>query len=371
LLVGAGLLAKSFLKLMQVDPGFKADQVLTMQLSLPSSNYKEEFQLINFYRGLFSRLETIPSVQSAGMVNDLPMSGVNINGEFLIEGDRKGYSNFRVVSPGYFNAMGIPLIKGRTFTDQDRENSTAVAVISQSVAAASWPNEDPIGKRIKSGMDNRYETWNTIIGVVGDVKHAGLAGKNAADLYVNYTQHPSRAHDMTIVVKSNGDPTSLVSSVRTQVNAMDSSLPVTFQPMHQVLSNSVATRRYNAMLLGSFALVALVLSVMGIYGVMSYAVSHGTREIGIRMALGAQSGQVLKLIVSQGLTITVIGIGLGVIGALGLTRLMSTLLYGVTTTDAPTFLVVSGLLTLVALVACYIPARRATAIDPMVALRCE
>jgi putative ABC transport system permease protein len=373
LLIGAGLLIKSFWRLLEVDPGFNPENALTMQVSLPSSEYKQEHQTVDFYRRLFQRIESLPGVESAGMINNLPMGGVNINGPFQIEGeaDMRGYGGFRVVSPGYFRAMGIPILRGRAFTEEDNESATAVAIISQRIANATWPDEDPIGKRIRSGMDNRPDVWMTIVGVSGDVRHSGLDVNTTAELYVLYMQRPWRARDMTVIVRTTNDTANIVSALRSEVGAMDRSLPLSFERMEQVFSRSVANRRYNMILLGAFAVAALLLSVLGIYGVMSYTVTQNTREIGVRMALGAQARDVLKLVVGHGLALALTGVAVGVVIALGLTRLMSSLLYGVTATDATTFVIVPAVLVMVALLACYLPARRATKVDPMVALRYE
>ena len=380
LLIGAGLLMKSFWRLMQTNPGFNPEHVLTMQIALPQSEYKEEQQVVAFYQQLLGRAGSVPGVEAAGMINNLPLGGVNINGGFEVEGrarEQGGYGGFRITSPGYFQAMSIPIIKGRAFTEADNESSLPVAIISERVANATFPGEDPIGKRIRSGMDARSltdaiaERWMTIVGVVGDVRHSGLEGKASSELYVPYMQRPRRAFEMTVVLRTGVEPASLVPVMRGEVRAINKNLPVEFEPMERVFEKSVAGRRYNMLLLGTFAALALVLSVMGIYGVLSYTVSQNTREIGIRMALGAQSRDVLKMVVSQGMTLTMIGVSIGLLSSFALTRLMTSLLYGVTATDPLTYAVVSALLLAVALLACYIPARRATKVDPMIALRYE
>jgi putative ABC transport system permease protein len=381
LLVGAGLLIKSLWRVLEVNPGFRADNVLTMEVSLPQSEYTDGNRRIAFYRQLFERVKTLPGVEVAGMVNNLPMGGVDINGQFGISGrprDQFGYASFRVIGPDYFRALNIPLIKGRYFTEQDNEAAEPVAIISQSVAEASFKNEDPIGQRVLSVNDaftreefEQQEHWPKIVGVVGDVKHFGLERRNSADLYVCYMQRPRRTGDMTVVVRSKGETTNLASAVRQEVKAIDKNLPVSFGAMEQVFARSTANRRYNVILLGVFAALALLLAVVGIYGVMSYAVTQSTREIGIRLALGAQSRDVLKLVLGQGLVLTLLGVGIGLAGALALTRLMANLLYGVTATDPMIFTTVSLLMVIVALIACYVPARRAMKVDPMVALRYE
>jgi putative ABC transport system permease protein len=374
LLIGAGLLARSFWRLLHVNPGFDSENVLTMQISLPESEYKEDQQTIAFHRQLLERLQSVRGVEAAGIINNLPLGGVDINSYVWKEGDPEqkpsSSTGFRVVSPDYFRAMNIPLLKGRMFTEQDNESSAPVGVISERAAEATWPGEDPIGKRLQSRNDNKEE-WTTIIGVVGDVRHRGLDQRASADLYLPYSQRPFRATDVTVVMRTALDPNSIIPAVRQEVQSINKNLPVEFEPMAQVFGRSVAPRRYSMLLLGAFAALALLLSLMGIYGVLSYIVTQNTKEIGIRMALGAQPVDVLKLIVGQGMVLTLFGVGLGVLGAFALTRLMSSLLYGVTATDPFTFVVVSALLMAVAILACYVPGRRATRVDPMIALRYE
>ncbi len=381
LLVGAGLLIKSFWRVLQVSPGFNPEQVLTMQVSLPSSEYKEASRKINFYRQLFEQARSLPGVESAGMINNLPTGGVDINGMVMVEGrtqEQSGYGGFRIVSPDYFRAMNIPVIKGRTFTEQDSETSQPVCVISQRLAETTFPNEDPIGKRVVSTNDNvtrddanHPERWPVIVGIVGDVRHFGPEKRSSADLYVSFAQRPTRIGDMTIVARTKGDPASLTVSLRQSVQAIDKNLPAKFEVMEDIFARSTANRRYNVILLGVFAALALLLAMIGIYGVMAYTVNSNTRELGIRIALGAQSADVLRLVVGQGLVLTLIGVVLGLAGAFAFSRLMSTLLFGVTATDPLIFSVVPLLLVIVAVLACYIPARRATKIDPIVALRHE
>ncbi len=374
LLTGAGLLVKSFWRLLQVSPGFRTDDVLTMRLSLPEDAYKDDAQTVNFYRALFERLQSVPGVERAAMVNNLPMAGVDINGSFEIEGrpgDHSHGAGFRIVSPGYFDALGIPVLHGRAFTEQDDERAAPVAVVSERVARATWPNEDAVGKRIRSGMDNRSDVWMTIVGVVGDVRHAGLDARPSADLYVPVAQRPHRARDATIVVRTSSDLSALAPVIREQVRSIDRNLPVSFESMGQVFSRTVADRRYSAWLLGAFACVALLLSLVGIYGVMAFAVAQHTRELGIRVALGAQRADIYRLVFGQGLTLAAAGVGLGLVAALALTRVLAGMLFGVGAHDPATFALVSLLLVCAALAACFFPARRATRVDPMIALRCE
>jgi len=380
LLVGAGLLIRSLWRVMQINPGFDPEGALTMQVSLPESEYGGSSRKIAFYRQLLERLKSVPGVEAVGMINNLPMGGVDINGQFGVAGrpqDQYGYAGYRVVSPDYFRTMNIPLRKGRYFTDQDSESSEPVAIVSQRVADTFFRSENPLGQRVLSVNDasreefDRAEKWPKVVGVVGAVKHFGLESRDSADLYVCYAQRPRRIDQMTVVARANVEPAALAPALRQEVKKLDADLPVSFEVMEQVFARSTATRRYNVILLGAFAALALLLAVIGIYGVMSYAVSQSAREIGIRMALGAQAGDVLKLVVGQGLLLTLIGVGAGVAGALALTRLLANLLFEVTTTDPLTFVGMPVLLVSVALVACYIPARRATKVDPLVALRHE
>ena len=380
LLVGAGLLIKSLWHVMQVPAGFRPEGLMTMHISLPDSAYDVDAKKIAFYQQLLERLKTVPGVETAGMVNNLPMGGVNLSGQLSIAGrpeDQYGYTNFRVVSADYFRALEIPLLKGRLFNDSDNESSEPVAIISQRVAETSFKNEEPLGQRVLStndvspGEDKQIEKWPKIIGIVGDVKHFGLELRNAADLYVYYKQRPRRIGDMTVAVRTNREPAAIASTLREQVKTIDAHLPVSFEAMDEVVARSTAYRRYNVILLSAFAALALLLAVIGIYGVMSYAVTQSTREIGIRLALGAQKRHVLKLIVGQGLILTLVGALIGMVAALALTRLMTSLLFGVKPTDPITFIFVTILLTAIGLLGCYLPARRATRVDPMVTLRYE
>ncbi|MCI0490618.1 MAG: ABC transporter permease [Blastocatellia bacterium] len=374
LLIGAGLLTKSFWNLLQVDAGFDPEQVLIMRMSLPSSEYREGHQTAGFYREALFLISSLPGVEAAGAINNLPLAGVNLNGQVEIEGkpDERGSAGYRIVSPGYFSAMSIPLIKGRMLAEQDNENAPPVALINRSMADRSWAGEDPIGKRFRTGgMDSKRDIWVSIIGVVGDVKHRGVDAEARPEYYLPYLQRPGRAREMTVAVRTSGDPSAMVSAVRGQVQAVDKNLPVSFEEMQQVFSGSIADRRYNMLLLGAFAGAALLLSMMGIYGVMSYAVSERTQEIGIRQALGAGRIDILRLIMGRGIVLAVAGVIAGLGAALAVTRLMAGLLFGVSATDPMIFVAVSALLILVALLACYVPARRATRVDPMVALRYE
>jgi putative ABC transport system permease protein len=378
LLVGAGLLIRSLWRVMQINPGFDPEGALTMQVSLPESEYGGSSRKIAFYRQLLERLKSVPGVEAVGMINNLPMGGVNINGQFGVAGrpqDQYGYAGYRVVSPDYFRTMNIPLRTGRYFTDQDSESSEPVAIVSRRVADTFFRNENPLGKRVLSVNDasreeyDQAEKWPKIVGVVGDVKHLGLENSDSADLYVCYAQRPRRIGDMIVTLRTNVEPAALAPALRQEVKKLDANLPVSFEAMGQIFARSTATRRYTVILLGAFAALALLLAVIGVYGMMSYAVSQSAREIGIRVALGAQRRDVMKLVVGQGLVLTAIGMAIGLSAAFALSRLIAGLLYDVSAADPLTFAGVVGLMMFVALLACYFPARRATRIDPIVALR--
>src|SRR5262249_16823522 len=380
LLVGAGLLIKSLWHVTQIDPGFNPEGVLTMQVSLPESEHGGNTRKIAFYRRLFERLKSVPGVEVAGRLTDLRMGGVDINGQFAVAGgpqDQAGYASYRVISPGYFRAMNIPLRTGRYFTEGDSESSEPVAIISQRVADTFFRGEDPLGKRVLSVNDASQEEFGQvekcpkIVGVVGDLKHFGLENRNSADLYVCYAQRPRRIGQMIVAVRTNGEPANLAAALRREVKALDANLPVSFETMGQVFARSTADRRYNALLLGAFAALALLLAVIGIYGVVSYVVSQGAREIGIRLAVGAPARGVMKVVVGEGLVVGGIGVAIGLSAAFALTRLIAGLLYDLSATDLFTFVSAAGLPLFVALLACYFPARRATKIDPIVALRRE
>ncbi|MFP5265264.1 MAG: ABC transporter permease [Blastocatellia bacterium] len=372
-LVGAGLMIKSFMRLSEVDPGFEPGNVLTMQVALTQGKYPDAIQRVNFFRQLIHRLEALPGVRAAGTISQLPMSGQNNDTRFFIEGkpdDRNNptYANSRVASPDYFRALGIPLLKGRYFSEADSETTPKVVIISESFAREFFPGEDPIGQHI--AIDNGDEWKGEIIGVVGNIRHNGLAVEPWREMYVNQYQAP--IGETNLVVSAGSDPAALTSAIKGEVQAMDKDVPLyAVRSMERLVSESVAQPRFRTLLLTIFAAVALVLAAVGIYGVMSYYVTQRTREIGIRMALGASSKDVLRLVVGQGMALAVSGVAVGLAGAFLLTRLMASLLYQVSAGDPATFAVISITLTAVALLASYIPARRATKVDPMVALRYE
>jgi putative ABC transport system permease protein len=375
LLVSAGLLLKSFMRLQTVNPGFESDNLLTMRVALPGRKYSEEYQRIAFFRQAIERINHLPGVESAGAVSFLPFAGPGSATGFTIEGrptpapGQGPVTDVRVMDINYLRTMNIPLLKGRVFTEQETTEQRHVVIINETLARQYFAGEDPLGKRVTVNMSDK-PVPSEIIGVVGDIKHVSLDTPVKAMVY---WPHPELAHtSMTIVVRTQGDPATIAAAATREIQAIDPDQPVSdVRTMQQLLASSVARARFNTLLLGLFAALALVLASVGIYGVMAYSVVQRTKEIGIRIALGAQSRDVLKMIVGHGMMLTLVGVGLGLTGALILTRLMSSLLFGVSTTDPLTFIGVSLLLSAVAFFACYIPARRATKVDPMIALRYE
>ena len=377
LLIGAGLLINSFLRLRNVDPGFRSDNLLTMKFDLPLPKYMEFEKRSAFYSDLVQRVGAVAGVKSAAITTNLPLyrqgnsMGVSIEGQPPLPPGQENVVVTRTISPGYFDTMGIPLLRGRQFTDQDTAKTPNVAVINETMARTYWPGEDAIGKRIGAGRVERPEDWIQVIGVVKDVHQFELTAAPRPQMYLSYRQgdfFPPR----DLVVKTDVDPASLAATVRKTVWEIDKDQPVSnIRTMDEILSDSIARQRFSMLLLAIFAGVALTLAAVGIYGVMSYSVAQRTHEIGIRMALGAQTGAVLKLAVGYGMKLVAVGVVAGLVAAFALTRVMSTLLFGVTATDPVTFTVISLLLILVAAIASYIPARRATKVDPIIALRYE
>ncbi len=379
LLAGAGLLIRSFHRLNQVDLGFKPDNLLTMRMVLPLPKYRDPEARRAFYDELFRRLNEIPGVEAAGINTRLPLSTSGMKFSFSVEGrtmpsdSNLPFALYRVVNPDYFNAMGIPLQRGRVFDTRDTAAATPVFVINRRLAEQYWPGEDPTGKRLKIGPVDGPNQWATVIGVVGDVRQAGLYGEQLAELYAPYAQERrSWMSPRDLVVRTNGHAAALAGAVREAVWQVDKDQPVSnIRTMDEVFAATVSRERFQTLLLGLFAALALALACVGLYGVISYAVAQRTHEIGIRMALGAQAGDVLKLVLRQGMTLTFVGLVFGIAGALAVTRVMTDLLFGVTATDSVTFISVAALLILVAFLACYVPARRATKVDPLIALRYE
>jgi predicted permease len=375
LLIGAGLLTRSFLALLKTSPGFNPDNVLTMNLVLPGAKYKEEPQRASFYRELAQRVQALPGVEAAAVVNYLPLGGANSSDDYLVEGAAEaapGQENdgrYRVCSPDYFATMGIPIIKGRGFTEQDKAGAPPVVIVNETLARKHWPGADAIGKRIRFYGPLDKAPWMEIVGIVRDVKHE-LNLPVTPEYYLPHAQDSWNA--MVLVARTKVEPGSLASSMRQQVWAIDKDQPVfDVRTMQEVRSLSVTLYTFSSVMLGIFAGVALLLAAIGIYGVMAFNVTQRTHEIGIRMALGARAPDVVKLIVKHGMMLALIGVVIGVAGALALTRFMEKLLVGVQPTDLLTFSTLSFCLLLAALLACYIPARRATKVDPLVALRYE
>ena len=375
LLAGAGLLVRSFVRILEVDPGFRPEGVLTMRVSLPDAKYSKPEQISGFYRDLLGRIQSLPGVESAGAVSALPLTNQN-SGTVTVDTQAVPFdkttpeADWRPVTPGYFKAMGIPLIRGRYFSDDDSESSPPVAIVDETMAETYWPHEDPIGKRIHTGGRMATRPWSTIVGVVRHVRNRTLEARSRVELYWPEAQRPYSS--MALAVHTSGDPMSLATTVEKEVLAVDAEQPVyRVRTMTEVMSDSVARRRLALVLLAVFSGLALVLASVGIYGVSAYWVTQRQQEIGLRMALGARPGQVLGLVIGQGMSLILAGLGVGLVGALVLTRWMGSLLFSVRPSDPLALGGAALLLTGVALIANYVPARRATKVDPMAALRYE
>jgi len=374
LLVGAGLLVKSFLRLLQVDPGFRTESVVTMEMS-PAEFEGEDSarRRASFYQQLIEQAGALPGVTAIGGVNGLPMTGQGANGQFLIDDNEalKGYGEFRVASPGYFDAMGIRLLRGRFFDQTDGPDTQQVALISEALARRHFQNLDPLSHTIQYGnMDGDLRLLR-IVGVVGDVREYGLDEKIGTTVYVHYLQRPRQSWNFAVVVRAQVEPESLVPALRNVAQSLNRDVPVNFRTLSQIFSSSLDRRRFSMSLFGAFAFAALLLAALGVYGVTAYAVSQRVPEIGVRIALGAQAPDVLRLIIGQGMKFVLLGVAVGLAGALALTRLIAHMLFDVSATDPGAFAVVAALLVAVALMACYIPARRAAKVDPLIALQCE
>ena len=392
LLVGAGLLINSFLKLRAVDPGLKPGNVLTMNITLPRQKYAKSEQVISFHRQLLEQVAAVPGVETVGSVTALPYGGSTNSFGYTIEspvsGDQTTSIISQLASAHFFRAIGIPMLGGREFNEGDVDGAAPVVIVSDALAKRFWPDQEPLGRRIKWGNKEFGSPWMTVVGVVGDVRQRGLDTQPRPTLYVPSLQlgEPIKmqvgitlrdlmtddARSIELVVRSTSGVAGLQNAVRAAVWNVDPNQPVVrIKTMEQILADTMIVQRFSTSLLAGFAGIALALAAAGIYGVISYSVTQRTHEIGIRMALGADQRDVLRLVVGQGMVPALIGLGVGIAGAIGLTRFMRSLLFNVSVTDPITFGVIGFLLFVVAVAACYLPARRAARVDPMIALRCE
>jgi predicted permease len=379
LLIGAGLLVRSFAHLQRVSPGFDPSNVLTLELTMTGRKYNDAEAVLQTYRQLWERLSVLPGVTAAGGITALPLSQMMSWGPITVEGratpagEKFINADIRIAGGDYFRAMNIPLIKGRLFShDIDTRTSPRVVLVDERMAEQLWPGQDPVGKRIRTGgFDVTPDTpWMTVVGVVGAIKQDALDADSRIAFYRFQGQTPSRA--MNVVVRSVSDPAALATAVTDRIRALDPDLPIyKMRTMGERVASSLAERRFSMLLLALFAVLALGLAAIGVYGVMSYVVSQSTRELGVRLALGAAPGDVLLLVVRQGMVVAAAGIALGVAGAFVLTRYMRALLFGVNAGDPVTFALIALTLTVVAFIACYVPGLRAAKIDPIVSLRAE
>ncbi|HKQ63176.1 MAG TPA: FtsX-like permease family protein, partial [Candidatus Polarisedimenticolaceae bacterium] len=373
LLVGAGLLLRSLSGLMRADLGFEPEQLLTMQVNLSPAKYPDATRSATLYHGLIERVRALPGVRGAAAVNIAPFAGGNTaieltaeNGVPAADGSEPS-ADWRMVTPDYFRTLALPLREGRAFTDEDREGLPRVVVVSETLARRCWPGSSAVGRRVRTGQQM---PWQEIVGVVGDSRYLNLAQEPRATLY--FPAYQNNWNPLALVVRTSGEPAALVASIRAELKSLDADAPISrVRTMQALIADVVAPARFNAFLLGAFAAVALLLAAVGLYGVIAYAVTQRTQEIGVRVALGAQRRDVIRLVVGQGLRLVAGGVALGLGAAFLLTSSLASLLYGVTPTDTLVFTGVPLLLAAVALVACWIPAYRATRVDPLVALRCE
>ena len=379
LLIGAGLVIRSILGVLSVDPGFRTENILTMRVLLSQTNYPDSQRWLNFFNEVTQRVQALPGVRSVGLINNLPLSGTGVISGFLIEGrptpitDEDYRTGYRVIRPTYFDTMGIKLKKGRQFTERDNQNSSRVAIISEAMAQRFWQGEDPIGKRVAIGREQiqgQETIWREVVGVVGNVRHWGLMEDGTPDTYVSDLQSPSPS--MFLVVSSSSNQPNLISAIRKEILSIDKDQPVySVRTIDELLLRSISQLRFYMTLLTIFASIALVMSVVGIYGVLAYSVNQRKREIGLRLALGAQRNDIIKMVLAQGMKLVLIGIVAGIAVAIPLTRLMSSLFFQVHSIDPLTYVGVSLFLALIALIASYIPARFATRVDPAITLRGE
>ena len=391
LLTAAGLLGRSLLRVLAIDPGFRTEHVTTLDLALPwAEKDADKVRRVQFLTELFAQMRALPGVQEIGGTGRLPLTQALSDGTYVIMGAedrpphameeleqwshnaaRTGYANYCPASEGYFRTLGIPLLRGRLFDDGDTMDAPHVAIVSQSLAREKWPDQDPLGRTIEFGnMDGDLRPLS-IVGVVGDVREDSLEKAPSPTIYVNYRQRPQATLHFTVVLRTDADPSTVILASRKIVRALDPNVPPGFNTLTQVLASSLKPRRFNLLLVVAFGGAALLLAMAGLYGVMAYSVTRRTGELGLRIALGASSGNILGMVLKQGFMTTLTGVTIGVAGAMVLTRTLRSLLFGLSATDPLTFAVVALVLVLVALLACYIPARRAAKVDPMVALRYE
>jgi putative ABC transport system permease protein len=375
LLVGAGLMLRTVSRLTRVDPGFNAENLVATRFTLPAAAYNEEKRRA-FYRDCLERVEALPGARSAALTFSLPIDGSNWNSIFIVT-DKPAppraelpSAAFTPVTANYFETMGIALLEGRAFNEADKADSPRVTVVNETLARRLWPGENPIGKQLKQGWPEDKTPVREVVGIVADVKMNGVDQQTPMQAYLPLMQEPGRS--LWLVARTAGNPLALASSIEQTVRSVDPDLPVfNTNSMDQLMNGAIAQQRLMMILLAGFAILALALAAVGIYGVMSYSVAQRTHEIGIRMALGARPLDVLRMILRQAMTLALVGVALGLAGAFALTRLMASLLYQVSATDPLTFIAISVILAGVALGACFVPARRATKVDPMIALRYE
>ena len=378
LLAGGGLLLRSFLRVLEVDPGFRPSGVLTMQISLPQQKYSKKEQVQAFFRQALERIRALPGVQSAGAISGLPLSDNPNSGTLTIDTQavpmdkRTPETDYRGATPGYMEAMGTPLLEGRFFDAHDNETGAPVAIVDQSLARLYWPNESALGKRVKVGGMDSKTPWMTIVGVVRHVHYGSLEANSRVEMYWPFAQQPYPQSQLDLAVRTVGDPRSLATMIQREVQALDPDQPLFHvRPMEEWMADSVARRRLALILLASFAGLALLLAAVGIYGTTSFSVAQQTRDIGVRRALGAQRGDVFRLVLREGVTTVAIGAAVGIAGALAITRLIRQALFQVSAADPVTYAAVLATLTLVALLAAWLPAWRATRVEPLEALRYE
>jgi putative ABC transport system permease protein len=376
LLVASILIMRSFVKLVETSPGFETTNVLTMQMALPANRYPQDWQRRAFAEQLVQRLKGLPAVESAAVVTPLPLSGEGRQAPFTIEGrpaaadSEVPLAELAAISPDYFQALSIPLVRGRYFTEQDTHDSTQVVIIDETMAKRHWPNEDPIGKQFKIGPAASPAPWMQIVGIVGHTKNYGVTEESRVEMFRPYAQMAFNA--ISVVVRTSRSPEVIANAVRGEIGGIDKDQPVyNIRTMETMLATTVAPRRLSVYLLGAFALLALILEAIGVYSVLAYTVTERVHEIGVRMALGAQRSSILKLIMGQGLSLVVIGMVIGLAGSVAFNQVVGSLLYGVSTSDVISYMGGMIVLTVVAVLACYLPAKRATKVDPLTAIRYE